>query len=227
KTLSYYTPAPVSSPAVARTLTHLFVVGGTAGSNPSIHIPQFLSLDLNIAWSTTAPAWFQHADNPWSNLNYGPLQDLFPAAFSADEKILYVFHIPRSNSPAQWDSGTEVWTSLDNVKFENATWQGIGAVTDPRTGLIYLAGGYNDDSNLSNDPLFLAMDVFDPVSQSINRTHYSLPPNTFQAKYYYGNVWCKDRSSILYWGGHSFSEPLVEDDMVSEFKVDSQTWDVM
>ncbi|KAF9898105.1 hypothetical protein EC991_000876, partial [Linnemannia zychae] len=131
-------------------------------SNPSSRISQFLSLDLNIAWSTTVPAWFKHADNPWSKLNSGLMEDLFPAAFSADEKILYAFHIPKSNSPVQWNSDYEIWTSLDNVKFENATWQGIGAVTDPRTGLIYLAGGYNDDSNLSNDPLFLAMDVFDP-----------------------------------------------------------------
>ncbi|KAF9125215.1 hypothetical protein BGW39_007560 [Mortierella sp. 14UC] len=217
---AYFNPIPVSSPAFARAVTHLYIVGGAAASNPGLHIPQFLSLDLNVAWNTTTPAWSKHAD--------GPVQDLFPAAFSADEKILYVFHIDQSSSPAQWDSNTEVWKSVSNVKFENATWQGIGAVTDPRTGLIYLAGGYNDDSNLSNNPMFLAIDVFDPVSQTVNRTHLSLPPSTFLARLYYGNVWCKARSSILYWGGNAYHyDPSVKVDMVSEFKVDSQTWSVM
>ncbi|KAG0306245.1 hypothetical protein BGZ97_000813 [Linnemannia gamsii] len=166
------------------------------------------------------PAWTKHAD--------GPLQDLFPAALSSDEKILYVFHIPQSSSPFQWDSDTEVWKEMTNVKFANASWQGIGAVTDPRTGLIYLAGGYNDDSNLGNDPTFLAMDVFDPVSQTLNRTHLTLPPRTFLARLYYGNVWCKARSSILYWGGHAYNlNPSIKVDMVSEFKPDTQTWSTM
>ncbi|KAG0279863.1 hypothetical protein BGZ95_012030 [Linnemannia exigua] len=157
----YFNPIPVSTPAFARATTHLYVISGAAASNPGLRIPQFLALDLNVPWNTSSPAWSKHADG-------GPMQDLFPAAFSADEKILYAFHLDKSSSPMQWDSDTEVWKSLTNVKFENATWQGIGAVTDPRTGLIYLAGGYNDDSNLGGDPLFLAMDVFDPVSQSLD-----------------------------------------------------------
>ncbi|KAG0377363.1 hypothetical protein BGX24_006252 [Mortierella sp. AD032] len=198
----YFNPIPVSAPAYARATTHLYVVSGAAAANPGLRIPQFLALDLHVPWNTTSPAWSKHADG-------GPMQDLFPAAFSADEKILYTFHADKSSSPMQWDSETEVWMSVTNVRFENATWQGIGAVTDPRTGLIYLAGGYNDDSNLGNNPLFLAMDVFDPVSQT-----------------YYGNVWCKTRSSILYWGGNAYqSDPSTQ--LVSEFKVDTQDWSVM
>ncbi|KAG9061054.1 hypothetical protein KI688_007683 [Linnemannia hyalina] len=166
---TYYTPIVVFSAAIARTVTELYVIGGAAGANPGIRVPQLVSLDLNTSWNTTYPAWTKHAD--------GPKQDLFPAAFSSDEKILYVFHLPDTSSPFQWDSNTEVWKEMTNVKFDNATWQGIGAVTDPRTGLIYMAGGYNDDTNLSDDRTYLAMDVFDPVSETLNRTHFTMPPD--------------------------------------------------
>ncbi|KAF9539437.1 tRNA methyltransferase tyw3 [Mortierella hygrophila] len=166
---TYHTPIVVFSAAIARTVTDLYVIGGAAGANPGIRVPQFVSLDLNTSWNTTYPAWTKHAD--------GPRQDLFPAAFSSDEKMLYVFHLPDTSSPFQWDSNTEVWKEMTNVKFDNATWQGIGAVTDPRTGLIYMAGGYNDDTNLSDDRTYLAMDVFDPVSETLNRTHFTMPPD--------------------------------------------------
>ncbi|KAF9922835.1 hypothetical protein FBU30_007023 [Linnemannia zychae] len=177
----YYIPTPVYGAAYVRALTELYIVGGATGANPGLRIQQFMSLDLNVDWNTTSPAWTKHAD--------GPRQDIFPAALSADEKKLYVFHIPDSSSPFQWDSATDTWTELVDVKFDNATWQGIGAVTDPGTGLIYFAGGYNDDSNLSNDLTDLAVDIFDPVVNSLNRTHFKLHEGTFLAKLYYGNVW--------------------------------------
>lgn len=69
------------------------------------------------------------------------------------------------------------------------------------------------------------MDVFDPVSETLNRTHYTMPPSTSLSRSYYGNVWCKARSSILYWGGHAYrKDPNIKVDMVSEFKPDTQTW---
>ncbi|KAF9154787.1 hypothetical protein BG015_011969 [Linnemannia schmuckeri] len=217
---TYYTPIVVSGAAFVRATTDLYIISGAAGANPGIQVAQLVSLDLNISWNTTNPAWTKHND--------GPKQDLFPAAFSSDEKILYLFHLPQTSSPYQWDSNTEGWKEMTNVKFANATWQGIGAVTDPNTGLIYMAGGYNDDSNLGSDPTFLAMDVFDPVSQTVNRTHLTLPPSTFLSRMYYGNVWCKARSSILYWGGHAYKlPPSTKIDMVSEFKPDTQTWATM
>lgn len=143
---TYYTPIVVFSAATARTITDLYVISGAAGANPGIRVTQLVSLNLNTPWNTTYPAWTKHAD--------GPKQDLFLAAFSSDEKMLYTFHIPDTSSPFQWDSSTEMWKEMTNVKFDNATWQRIGAVTDPRTGLIYMAGGYNDDTNLNGNSTY-------------------------------------------------------------------------
>ncbi|KAF9539436.1 hypothetical protein EC957_005395 [Mortierella hygrophila] len=85
---------------------------------------------------------------------------LFPAAFSSDEKILYVFHIPGTNSPWQYSVADDMWQEVTAAKFGNAEWEGIGAVTDPKSGLIYLAGGY-DDVNAKAASMKI-VNVFDP-----------------------------------------------------------------
>ncbi|KAF9117859.1 hypothetical protein BGW39_001718, partial [Mortierella sp. 14UC] len=116
-----------------------------------------MSLDLAIPWSTNAPAW--------TKLAPGPFQATFPAAFSSDEQTLYAFHLDRSNSPLQYNVGNNTWNESP-AKFENAAFEGISAVTDPRSGLIYLAGGYKEDNY--NAPFWKFLDIFDPVTQTIH-----------------------------------------------------------
>ncbi|KAG0316497.1 hypothetical protein BGZ97_006797 [Linnemannia gamsii] len=70
------------------------------------------------------------------------------------------------------------------VRFQNAGTAGVGAVTDPRTGLIYLMGGYENKDPTS--PWQQVLDIFDPVSQTIRVVHL---PNRdiFSVPWYSGN----------------------------------------
>ncbi|KAG0289821.1 hypothetical protein BGZ96_006690 [Linnemannia gamsii] len=186
-----FTPIVVSGPAYARTITKLYVVGGAQSIVPDVRISQFMYLDLLVPFTSTAPAWTQLAD--------GPQQSNFPAAFSSDEKVLYVFHIPGTNSPWQYSIADHTWQEVTATKFGNANWEGIGAVTDPRSGLIHLAGGY-DDINAKATSLKI-ITSFDPVSQTIDTQSLPPPDKVFPIRWYYGNVWSRNRSSIIYWGG--------------------------
>ncbi|KAG0377364.1 hypothetical protein BGX24_006253 [Mortierella sp. AD032] len=80
-------------------------------------------------------------------------------------------------------------------------WEGIGAVTDPSTGLIYLAGGYDDIS--AKTKALKVLNTFDPVSMTIHRDDLPAPDRAFPERWYYGNVWSRNRSSVIYWGGNN------------------------
>ncbi|KAF9125214.1 hypothetical protein BGW39_007559 [Mortierella sp. 14UC] len=216
---TFFTPKVVSAPAFARAVNKLYIAGGiTTGSSV---LSQFISLDLTIPWNSSAPAWTKLAN--------GPDEYNFPMAFSSDEQTLFTFHIGGTNSPLQYNVQNNTWQK-STALFQNTNKDGIGAVTDPRTGLIYLAGGYNELK--WNSPPTLYMDVFDPVSQTI---HTEVVPDSGKAllvQQGYGNVWSKYRNVILYWGGEPWDLKEVralkqEQNDVIEFKPDSRTWNAM
>ncbi|KAF9154786.1 hypothetical protein BG015_011968 [Linnemannia schmuckeri] len=215
-----YSPTVVAAPAFARTITKLYVAGGAVTPNLDTMIRQFMYLDLLKPFTSTAP--------PWTQLANCPAQHVFPAAFSSDEKILYIFHVPGTNSPWQYSVVDDTWQEVTATKFGNADWEGIGAVTDPKSGLIYLAGGY-DDVNAKAAYLRI-INVFDPVSQTINTQDLPPPEKVFPVRWYYGNVWSRNRSSIVYWGGvnrdNKVSISPVENG-VTEFTPDLMSWFTM
>ncbi|KAG0272720.1 hypothetical protein BGZ95_011496 [Linnemannia exigua] len=218
---TFYSPAAVSYPAFARTVTKLYIIGGMMplGSDYD-KIPQFMSLDLSIPWNTTLPAWTKLAD--------GPRQSLFPAAFSSDEQILYAFHIRGTTSPWQYHVQDDTWQEMTAPLFENTETQGVKAVTDPRTGLIYLAAG-SDNSNNHPSPL-KQLDIYDPVSQTIHSIGLLDPAKPFPVRLKYGSVWSKYRNSILYWGGrYNISDPPgdIAENVITELSTDSWTWSIM
>lgn len=215
-----FTPTVVSGPAYARTITKLYVVGGTQSIASDARIGQFMYLDLLVPFTSTAPAWTQLTD--------GPRQSNFPAAFSSDEKVLYVFHIPGTNSPWQYSIADDTWQEVSATKFGNAGWEGIGAVTDPESGLIHLAGGY-DDINAKATALKI-ITSFDPVSQTIDSQSLPPPEKVFPIRWYYGNVWSQNRSSVIYWGGVNRDSrvPIAPvENGVTEFAPDLRSWYTM
>ncbi|KAF9539435.1 hypothetical protein EC957_005394 [Mortierella hygrophila] len=186
-----FIPQMVSAPAFARTITKLYVAGGTTSATAFVNIQQFMFLDLLVPFTSTAPAWTQLANCP--------AQHSFPAAFSSDEKILYIFHVPGTNSPWKYSVTDNTRQEVTAAKFGNAEWGGIGAVTDPNSGLIFLAGGY-DDINF-RVPYMKIFNTFDPVSETIHTDDLPPPERVFPIRWSYKNVWCKTRSSIIYWRG--------------------------
>ncbi|KAF9154784.1 Acyl-CoA-binding domain-containing protein 5 [Linnemannia schmuckeri] len=210
---------PVGTTTRPRSVTKLYVVGGVKPAGPSyVAIRQVISLDLTIPFNSTAPAWTQLAD--------GPLQSLFPTALSSDEQTLFAFHIPETNSPWQYSVQENKWQE-SVVKFERAEFIGIGSVTDPRTGLIYLAGGFDEVNK--NAPTMKTIDIFDPISQTIHVENLPDPTTVFPIRQNYANVWSKYKNSILYWGGNNKNPlgPGLVGNSVTELLTDSMTWSTM
>ncbi|KAF9899725.1 hypothetical protein EC991_008417 [Linnemannia zychae] len=177
-----------------------------------------MSLDLTLPWTANAPAW--------TELDKGPLNSAFPATFSSDEQTLYTFHIDRSNSPLQYNVQNNNWQQSP-VKFENAALDGISAVTDPESGLIYLAGGYVEANY--GAPFLKFLSIYDPIYQCIKTDRLPEPTEAFPIRRYYGNVWSKYRKSIVYWGGanQSVLDPGVVQNGVTEFSPDANAWSTM
>ncbi|KAF9902124.1 hypothetical protein EC991_005264 [Linnemannia zychae] len=156
-----------------RLVTKLYIVGGVVPLGSDFDkIPQFMSLDLNIPWNTTAPAWTQLAD--------GPRQWLVPVTFSSDEQVMYAFHIRGTTLPWKYDLQKNTWQEMATPQFENTATVGVKAVTDPRTGLIYLAAG-SDNANNRVAPL-KQLDIFDPVSQTIHSIDLKDPAKPFPVR---------------------------------------------
>ncbi|ORZ10926.1 hypothetical protein BCR41DRAFT_356898, partial [Lobosporangium transversale] len=201
------TPLAVQGPAFARTATRFYIQGGR---NEELSYGQFFSLDLAVPWNSSAPAWTQ--------LNDGPKQYVFPAAFSADQKTMITFHSGSAGFAFRYSLITTHWTP-SNLRIGNTDRQGVGAVTDPNTGLVYLAGGYTDNTRD-------IMSVYDFSTDSFT----SIPMNTtiFQSRAYYANVWCSRRKSILYFGGYNATlRPVTTDNVVTEFVPNENSWYTM
>ncbi|KAG0368236.1 hypothetical protein BGX24_002905 [Mortierella sp. AD032] len=178
-----------------------------------------MSLDLNVSWSKTAPAWKKLPD--------GPNQSIFPAAFSSDEQTMYVFHIDGTNSPYQYNVASGTW-ALTQITFQNMAWQGLNVVTDPRTGLMYIPGGYNNVNIKLSSPTLTIMEIFDPITLSINQTQLPVLDQVFPVRWYYQNVWSSKRNATLYFGGNyrQGETPLPQglDNVITAFSPDTSTW---
>ncbi|KAG0316502.1 hypothetical protein BGZ97_006802, partial [Linnemannia gamsii] len=143
-----------------------------------------MSLDLTVPWNTSAPAWAKLAD--------GPTQEVFPMAFSSDQQILYAFNIPGTNSPWQYNVKNDSW-QVSTASFDDAKFKGFQAVTDPRSGYIYIAGGYHHHNFYA--PYMKTLDIFDPVTQTIHSVDLPAPEQAFPVRWYYGAVWSKYRNT--------------------------------
>ncbi|KAG0198558.1 hypothetical protein BGX33_012260 [Mortierella sp. NVP41] len=198
-----FSPIPVRSPAFARTPTRLYIISGDAGGSEAnvSTIPQFMSLDLTVPWSSRSPAWRRLAP--------GPHQYIFPAAASVDGKTLIAFHCTPTFA-MRYDVESDTWTA-SNIKPAMAQMQGVGAVTDPDTGLVYLAAGFTSSRD--------AMSVYDFYTDTM-ASLFTLPPQdaVFRARAYYANVWSKHRKRIIYFGGYNTAlKPIPTDNVITEF----------
>ncbi|KAG0294670.1 hypothetical protein BGZ96_000695 [Linnemannia gamsii] len=206
-------PTPVSGPAFARTSSHLYVLGGNPNSgNKGPPLTQFYSLDLTTPWNNTAPAW--------TELSAGPAQAVFPATFSQDQKKMIVFHLNAPTNASRYDVTTGVWTPSSAV-LPGSDFQGIGAVTDPNSGQVYMTAGYT--SRLRD-----SLDVYNFNTDSASQTAMPGPATYLAARAYYGNVWSQYRKSILYFGGYNLAnQAIVNGNIVTELVTLTQKWNTL
>ncbi|KAF9996486.1 Leucine-zipper-like transcriptional regulator 1 [Entomortierella chlamydospora] len=119
----------------------------------------------------------------------------------------------------RYDVASNTWTNSSTFE-EYGYFQGIGAVTDPSSGLVYLAGGYTTCDRNSMSIYDFDTDSFQPNSPSLPN-----PATVFAARAYYGNVFSKQRNSILYFGGYNSSlEPIPKHNVVSEYVPTTGYW---
>jgi hypothetical protein len=217
---SLFSPIAVSNPAYARSVNKLYVIGGTNYvSFIFTPVSQTMALDLTISWNSTSPAWIKLADGPALNAN--------TAAFSSDEQTIYTFNVPNTNSPWIYKVQNNTWQESTAIKFETTAYSGISVVTDPNTGLIFLAGGYEDPN--SDSPYMRFMDVVDPITQTFRVIGLPDTQKVYSYRSYYGSVWSKHRKSILYWGGAN-SIPLSPEpakNSVTELVTDTMSWSTL
>ncbi|KAG0302508.1 hypothetical protein BGZ97_002320, partial [Linnemannia gamsii] len=206
-------PTPVSGPAFARTSSRLYILGGNPNSgNNGPPLTQFYSLDLTAPWNNTAPAW--------TELSAGPAQAVFPATFSLDQKTMIVFHLNAPINASRYDVATGVWTR-SNAALPGSDFQGIGAVTDPNSGLVYMAAGYTSRSRNS-------LDIYNFDADSVTQTAMPAPGTVFSARAYYGNAWSQYRKSILYFGGYNVSsQAIANGNVLTELVTQTQTWNTL
>ncbi|KAG0078973.1 hypothetical protein BGZ90_003872 [Linnemannia elongata] len=106
--------------------------------------------------------------------------------------------------------------SLSKVNLTYGNREGVGAVTDPNNGLVYIARGYSDINERS-------VDVYNVDTD--NLSELPLPPATsfLAQRTYYGNVWCQPRKSILYFGGYALeTQPAPISPDITEFKTNGE-----
>lgn len=202
-------PHPVSGAAFAKSspLNKFFVLGGLYNNSP---IGQFYSLDLAVPWNTTQPAWQQLAD--------GPIQNIFPAVFSGDGKTMATFHSGGTTFAFRYNVDTNTWKQ-SQLTAQFAGYQGVGAVTDPNTGLAYLPGSYTDGSRNS-------MNIYNFDTDTMVEVALPSASTLFPNRAYYSITWSQKRMSALIFGGYNSSLGAIPGgyDTVTEFVPASGTW---
>ncbi|KAF9135060.1 Multiple epidermal growth factor-like domains protein 8, partial [Linnemannia schmuckeri] len=155
--------------------------------NGTLPLGQFFFLDLTLAWNISSPAWTQ--------LSPGPKQRIFPATFSKNQKSMIVFRAGEPSYIQRYIVASGTW-SPSSVNLTYGYREGVGAVTDPNTNLVYIARGYTDINERT-------VDVYNIDQDSMSEL--PLPPATsyLAQRTYYGNVWCQPRKSVLYFGGYA------------------------
>lgn len=208
-TQGQYAPTPVNGAAFARSRTKLYIHGGVVSSYGSTLAPQnqMVSLDLAVPWQANAPAW--------NILKPGPTLSHHSAIVSPDEQTFVTFRTSATGSSYlsnKYHIASNSWEQ-SAVKVQNPTKQGIQAVEDEASGLVYLAGGFQGDDS--------QMYVYNVDYDSISM--FPMPSNYMEDREDYAAVYLKSRKSIMYFGG-SAGNGQASADLVTEFIPSTGSW---
>ncbi|KAF9343708.1 hypothetical protein BGX26_005326 [Mortierella sp. AD094] len=173
-------------------------------------------MDLSRAWDATTPVWHL--------LQSGPKALDFPSAFSADGQTMVTFRsgVPAYGDPASswlYSVQTNQW-SYSKIQVAAPNLGGLFPVTDPTTGLVYVAGGYNTDNNQT----LTQMLVYQFDTDSI--TALTMPANGLIDNLFYRGVWWPQGKSILYFGGYVTSGTL-NASQITQFVPSTNTWSTL
>ncbi|KAF9300810.1 hypothetical protein BGZ74_007458 [Mortierella antarctica] len=209
-------PVSVTGASYARSRTKLFVQGGvvTANGIAVAQQNQMFALDLSIPWSANKPAWIQ--------LKSGPTQAYHSAEVSTDEQDFVTFRNTPSGSITnnlsyRFSILANSWTQ-STIKVQNPSREGVVAVKDPTSGLVYLAGGFQSDDS----QMYMANLDTDTLSM------FTMPSDFMSDRFFYSGVYLKSRKSIIYFGGsnnaYSSSPSISSQNLITEFVPSTGAW---
>jgi len=105
-----------------------FIIQG--GSNGTFTIPQTFSIDLSSEWDTSSV--------PFRHLLDGPSDYKHSASLLSDHKNWFVLS---NGTGLEYTIASDAWRSLGGSAEVSRT-RGLGAATDPDTGMIYVPNGF-------------------------------------------------------------------------------------
>jgi hypothetical protein len=208
-------PSPTYAMSSVLAGTNFYVIGGkkplvgNASTGQDQTIAQTFALDLSTSWPTASP--------PWKDLNsrYG-----FSGGFATsmpDNKTLLLFNT-NSSSIALFNYNVQSNSWGDQIVVPSGIFAQFSPtpVTDPRTGLTYLA----------TDSVGRVMNVYNHASN--NWSPSQIPSNMLLEQYGAGAVYNSARRSIMYLGGFSNAAGAVWNTRtyVTEYSIDSQGWTI-
>lgn len=129
---------------------------------------------------------------------------------------MVVFHIAGQYSTYKYTVATDSWATSP-VQFPLGGTQGLGAVTDPSSGLVYIAGGYTNRA---------MMDAYNPTTDTVSQSALPDPANIFASRWYYSNTWSQQRKTVMYFGGYNITNNPANN-LVSEFSPSAAAWNTM
>jgi len=196
----------------------LYIEGGF-DVNPS---DQFIALDLSTSWTATSPAWSVLKDG--QSTSHLALASISAASNGgAKGSILAIGGMGNPQLPAffsSYDVNSAQWTNQTSIKAPYNYLEGQAAVSDPNTGLIYIIGGYGNNT-------FNQLSVYDPKAKSmVSQSAASAVTSLTDV----GAVWCSSRNSILTFGG-SKAPPAGTNGLgssdLNEYDIQSKQWKTM
>ncbi|KAI8359553.1 hypothetical protein B0O80DRAFT_484557 [Mortierella sp. GBAus27b] len=163
----------------------LYVIGGKPDMGDTAQSgTQAFMIDLSVSWDTSRPAF--------KKLNEGPGGFLLPCTMLANGKEMFMLALGIGYT---YDLKSDSWTRVTDIDFPigirvPAGGYGGAAVTDPESGLIYIANGPNNASDGSKG----ATGELDLKARKIKMT----PMPALNATGFNSAVWSAPMRSMLF-----------------------------
>lgn len=182
----------------------LFMQGGVSYGPAGPTTNQFYTLDLTQpTWTTVNPPW--RARVYPESLNLIARINKHSISVSPDKQNL-TFWVAYPGMVLNYTIATDTWTQVS--KPSQLTSSGdLHAETDPRTGLVYYPGGYNN----------VSMGVYNPATQSFTP---ATSPNGFVNDRFYAFVWSEVRNTFIFFG----NTPIRETNPFVEYSTSTNKW---
>ncbi|KAG0008756.1 hypothetical protein BGZ80_003084, partial [Entomortierella chlamydospora] len=157
----------------------MYILGGTPMTSPSqTAISQTFIIDLSTSWNTSEPIYKKLPDGPTGSA-VAALSPNNQSLFTLVNKTIYTYDL----KSGAWNN---VITDANFMSFN-----GISAVTDPNTGIIYIPNGYTNPASTS-------MLVFNSETKTTNVI--AMDPMVEQSGFY-SAAWNTELGSMILTGG--------------------------